>query len=317
MKTRKKWSCLVALVLMLSLVFSCTVHAADTTAGYPISQEITTSNGDTAYIAVLGDGKVYIEVLSDGNIWQLDTANPFAATVCTVVDASGNELGTLESTDGIIDISTYPDADKIICTTDFTGDVYEVMAADVLSSGTGESAGAGAPSNTVESSDATEQGTAQSDNNVNDVLNKVMPVIYTASKVVMVLWAVIIVVTVAKCYKDGIFGAKRRAKKCPLNGIWDVKVTTPRGENDSVIVFTYDGNNLTGTLTDSINKNVPIYAGKVSGETFECLVKIDIGMGTASEFCIKGTIINSTIRGEMVLTAMDTIKSAFAGKKRG
>lgn len=276
------------------------------------TMEIITENGDTAYLTRVGDSKAYVEVLSGGNTWILDTANPFAPTVCTVVDASGNELGTLESTEGVIDWSGYPDAAKIICTTDYTGDVYEIDVAAVAA--LGSSSEPVVPSEPVGGDGEAEKVPfAQT-----AAFGKVMNVIYILSYIVMALWVVILVVTITKCYKDGVFGAKRRAKKCPVNGTWDLAVSTPHGANEGVIEFTYDGNVLKGVLNDKFNTNSKSYEGKMTGpDSFQCLIKIDIGMGTATEFLMKGTVKDGKMEGEMVLTAMDTIKSAFTAEKKG
>ena len=286
--------------------------AEDTTPSESLTMEITTANSDTAYLTKLAEGKAYVEVLSGGKTWVLDTANPFAPTVCTVVDANGNELGILDSTDGVIDWSGYPDAAKIICTTDYTGDVYEIDVAAVAALGT--SAEPTVPSEPV-GGDGEEEKVPFAQT---PAFGKVMNVIYILSYIVMVLWVIIWIVTVTKCYKDGIFGTKRRAKKCPVNGVWNLAVTTPHGANEGVIEFKYDGNVLHGTLNDKFNQDSKAYEGKMTGpDSFECLIKIDIGMGTATEFLMKGSVKNGKLEGEMVLAAMSTIKSAFTAEKKG
>ena len=293
--------------------------AEDTPTEEKLTMEITTANSDTAYLTKLAEGKVYVEVLSGGNIWPLDTANPFAATVCTVVDANGNELGTLESTEGVIDWNAYPDAAKIICSTAFTGDVYEIDVAAVAAMGAGDEPSA--PSEPVTTSEPVGGDEKQEEKvpfSQSPAFGKVMNVVYILSYIVMAIWVVILVATITKCYKDGIFGTKRRAKKCPVNGVWDLAVTTPHGASEGVIEFRYDGNVLYGTLNDKFNQDSRAYQGKMTGpSSFECLIKIDIGMGTATEFLMKGSVDGDKMAGEMTLTAMTTIKSAFTATKKG
>lgn len=132
---KKKFAAVLLSVCLLVSFCTVTAFAATTTNGLDVTKEITTQNGDTAFVAKVGETQIYIEVKSGGATWPLDTANPFAATVCTVVDAAGNELGTLDSTEGTIDWSVYPDAAKIVCSTDFTGDVYDIVVADVAAMG--------------------------------------------------------------------------------------------------------------------------------------------------------------------------------------
>lgn len=290
--------------------------AEDTTSGESLTMEITTANSDIAYLTKLAEGKVYVEVLSGGNIWVLDTANPFAPTVCTVMDADGNELGTLESTEGVIDWNVYPNAAKIVCSTDFTGDVYEIDVAAVAALGAGsEPVEPPASIEPVGGDDPKEEKVPFSQS---PAFGKVMNVVYTLSYIVMAIWVIILVATITKCYKDGIFGAKRRAKKCPVNGVWDLAVTTPHGASEGVIEFKYDGNVLHGTLNDKFNKDSKAYQGKMTGSnSFECLIKIDIGMGTATEFLMRGSVDEGKMAGEMTLTAMTTIKSSFTATKKG
>ena len=289
-------------------------------AGVGTTMEITTQNSDTAYVTKLGAMKVYVEVKSGGATWPLDTANPFAATVCTVVDAAGNELGTLDSTEGTIDWSAYPDATKIVCSTDFTGDVYEIVVADVAAMGAGSPADEpSAPADVPDEAPAVDTAPpADVPFAQTAAFGKVMKVVATASYIVMAIWVIIWIVTVRKCYKDGIFGAKRKAKNCPINGVWDMAVTTPNGISNAVVEFSYDGSVLHGTLNDQFNKDSKAYEGKMTdSNSFECLMKIDIGMGSATEFLLKGTVNGGEMKGEMTLTAMNTIKSAFTAVRKG
>lgn len=289
-------------------------------AGVGATMEITTQNSDTAYVTKLGATKVYVEVKSGGATWPLDTANPFAATVCTVVDAAGNELGTLDSTEGTIDWAAFPDAAKIVCSTDFTGDVYDLVVADVAAMGADASAeGPSAPAETPDEAPADDTAPpADVPFAQTPAFGKVMKVVATISYIVMAIWVVIWIVTVRKCYKDGIFGAKRKAKNCPVNGVWDMAVTTPNGISNAVVEFSYDGSVLHGTLNDQFNKDSKAYEGKMAdSNSFECLMKIDIGMGSATEFLLKGTVNGGEMKGEMTLTAMSTIKSAFTAVRKG
>lgn len=289
-------------------------------AGVGDTMEITTQNSDTAYVTKLGATKVYVEVKSGGATWPLDTANPFAATVCTVVDAAGNELGTLDSTEGTIDWSVYPDAAKIVCSTDFTGDVYDIVVADVAAMGADAPAeGPSAPAETPDEAPADDTAPpADVPFAQTPAFGKVMKVVSTISYIVMAIWVIIWIVTVKRCYKDGIFGAKKKAKNCPINGVWDMAVTTPNGISNAAVEFSYDGSVLHGTLNDQFNKDSKAYEGKMTdSNAFECLIKIDIGMGSAAEFLLKGMAKDGEMNGEMTLTAMPTIKSAFTAVRKG
>lgn len=145
-----------------------------------------------------------------------------------------------------------------------------------------------------------------------------MKVVATISYIVMAIWVVIWIVTVRRCYKDGIFGAKKKAKNCPINGVWDMAVTTPNGISNAVVEFSYDGSVLHGTLNDQFNKDSKAYEGKMTdSNSFECLIKIDIGMGSAAEFLLKGMVKDGEMNGEMTLTAMPTIKSVFTAVRKG
>ena len=293
----RKRMLLSALVLGLLLCISAfPVAASEATNGAQITVQIPTWNNDTAYVCQLGEGILYIEVESGGSIWPLDTSNPFAATVVTVMDAQGNELGTLESTEGVIDYYDYPDAAKLICSTAFTKDIYEVDLSQF--EGTGISQPEYIPEGLGE-------GRGPS------VLDKTLNIAKIITYAAMVIWVVIWIVVIVWLIRN-----KKARNADPVSGVWKLKITAPNGINECTLNISRTKDEISGILNDALNHNVPLREGKVTPEGWEGLINVDIGMNAAPEFRIEATCINDhQIEGTMTLTAMTGIRSTFTGEK--